>query len=92
MTTYVLRRLIQAIPIIIGISVISFAIVYLSPGTPFDRFRSNRVPPEVIDKFQRQFPGIDALNDLDHWHAFETANPLTFRHMYIFSVRKDAPH
>jgi 2-polyprenyl-3-methyl-5-hydroxy-6-metoxy-1,4-benzoquinol methylase len=59
------------------------------PGLSFLGFE---LPPEVIDKFQRQFPGITALNDLDHWHAFETANPLTFRHMYIFSVRKDAPH
>jgi peptide/nickel transport system permease protein len=58
MTTYVLRRLIQAIPIIIGISVVSFAIVYLSPGTPFDRFRSNRVPPEVIDNLMRVY-GFD---------------------------------
>ena len=49
MATYVLRRLIQAIPILIGISIISFIIVNVAPGTPFDRFRSNRVPPEVIN-------------------------------------------
>ena len=34
MATYVLRRLIQAIPILIGISIISFLIVHLAPGEP----------------------------------------------------------
>jgi peptide/nickel transport system permease protein len=48
MATYVLRRLIQAIPILIGISVISFLIINLAPGDPTDRFRSGRVSPEVI--------------------------------------------
>ena len=32
MARYVVRRLIQAIPIIIGISVIAFVIVYLGAG------------------------------------------------------------
>jgi peptide/nickel transport system permease protein len=48
MATYVLRRLIQAIPILIGISVISFLIINLAPGDPTDRFRSGRVSPETI--------------------------------------------
>ena len=34
MATYVLRRLIQAIPILVGISVVSFLIVNLAPGDP----------------------------------------------------------
>ncbi|MGD0024733.1 MAG: methyltransferase domain-containing protein [Xanthobacteraceae bacterium] len=43
----------------------------------------------IIEKFQKQFPGAAALTDLDNWHAFETDNPQTFWHMYIFTVRKD---
>ena len=35
MATYVLRRLIQAIPILIGISIISFLIVHLAPAIPW---------------------------------------------------------
>jgi peptide/nickel transport system permease protein len=58
MARYILRRLIQAIPIIIGISLISFFIVYLAPGDPFDRFRSNRVSPEVIENLRRIY-GLD---------------------------------
>jgi 2-polyprenyl-3-methyl-5-hydroxy-6-metoxy-1,4-benzoquinol methylase len=43
---------------------------------------------DVLDKFRSQYPAADALTDLDSWHAFETKNPYTFRHMYVFSVRR----
>ena len=58
MLTYVLRRLIQAIPILIGISVISFLIINLAPGDPTDRFRSGRVSPETIQNLIRLY-GLD---------------------------------
>jgi peptide/nickel transport system permease protein len=58
MATYVLRRLIQAIPILIGISVVSFAIINLAPGDPTDRFRSGRVSQETIANLIRLY-GLD---------------------------------
>lgn len=58
MATYVIRRLIQAIPILIGISVISFLIINLAPGDPTDRFRSGRVSPETIQNLIRLY-GLD---------------------------------
>ncbi len=58
MATYVVRRLIQAIPILIGISVIAFVIVNLAPGSPVDRFRSGRVSPAVIENLIRLY-GLD---------------------------------
>jgi SAM-dependent methyltransferase len=45
--------------------------------------------PLTIERFQKQFPGSAALADLDKWHAFETENPQTFWHMYVFKTRKD---
>jgi SAM-dependent methyltransferase len=44
--------------------------------------------PQIVEKFRRQYPGPAALTNLDDWCAFEAANPETFLHMYIFSVRK----
>jgi peptide/nickel transport system permease protein len=58
MATYVLRRLIQAIPILVGISVISFLIINLAPGDPTDRFRSGRVSAETIANLIRLY-GLD---------------------------------
>jgi peptide/nickel transport system permease protein len=58
MTTYVVRRLIQAIPIMLGIAVISFAIVHLAPGSPVDKFRTGRTSPEQIENLIRMY-GLD---------------------------------
>lgn len=58
MATYVLRRLIQAIPILVGISVVSFLIINLAPGDPTDRFRSGRVSAETIANLVRLY-GLD---------------------------------
>lgn len=58
MARYVLRRLIQSFPILIGISIVSFLIVYSAPGDPFDRFASNKVSPAVLDNLRRVY-GLD---------------------------------
>ncbi len=48
MATFIFRRILQAIPILIGIAVVTFFIVRLAPGSPLDRFRGGRVSPEVL--------------------------------------------
>ena len=58
MFQYMARRLIQAIPILIGVSIIVFLIVYAAPGDPTDRFRTPRVPPEQIEALIRSY-GLD---------------------------------
>jgi SAM-dependent methyltransferase/tetratricopeptide (TPR) repeat protein len=45
--------------------------------------------PRMIERFQARFPGDEAMVNLDKWQAFETDNPLTFRRMYVFVVRKN---
>jgi ubiquinone/menaquinone biosynthesis C-methylase UbiE len=52
-------------------------------------FQGFEVNPWVLDKFQTLYPGAAALANLDNWQAFEADNPLTFRNMYVFTVRKD---
>lgn len=58
MATYVIRRVIQAIPILIGISIISFLIVHLAPGSPIDKFRTPRVSEEQLNNLIRMY-GLD---------------------------------
>src|SRR5581483_9796296 len=50
-------------------------------------FLEFEIAPDVAQAFARRFPGAP-LTDLDKWHEFETANPMTFRQMYRFWVRK----
>src|SRR4029453_524058 len=58
MASYIFRRLLQSIPILIGIPIISFMIVHIAPGSPIDRFRSGRVSPETINNLIRLY-GLD---------------------------------
>jgi SAM-dependent methyltransferase len=51
-------------------------------------FLGFELDPETIKKFGEQHPGAQALVNLDDWHSFELANPMTFRNMYVFSIRK----
>jgi peptide/nickel transport system permease protein len=58
MLGYILRRILQAIPIFIGVSLIVFAIIHLAPGSPVDHFRSPRVSPEAIQALIARY-GLD---------------------------------
>src|SRR6516165_1832384 len=59
MGRYLLRRLIIAIPSLIGISVVLFAILALAPGDPFGELvQSPDVPPEVREALRLKF-GLD---------------------------------
>ena len=58
MLTYTLRRLIQSIPIMLGISLLIFAIVQLAPGSPVDRFRTPNIRPEQLENIMRLY-GLD---------------------------------
>ena len=59
MTQYLLRRLIIAIPSILGISVILFGILALAPGDPFEELATNpAIPPEVRQNLRASL-GLD---------------------------------
>ncbi len=59
MGKYLIRRLLIAIPSVIGISVILFAVLALAPGDPFEELASNpNVPAEVAANLRKQF-GLD---------------------------------
>src|SRR5262245_32063731 len=59
MRTYLIRRLLTAIPVLMGISVILFTVLAMAPGDPFEELATNpNVPPEVRMNLRAQF-GLD---------------------------------
>jgi peptide/nickel transport system permease protein len=69
MSRYLLRRLLIAVPSLLGISIVLFAVLALAPGDPFEELASNpNVPPAVAAALRVKF-GLDdpiALRYL-HW-------------------------
>jgi peptide/nickel transport system permease protein len=59
MATYLIRRLLIAIPSLLAISLILFTVLALAPGDPFEELATNpNVPPEVRMALRAKF-GID---------------------------------
>jgi peptide/nickel transport system permease protein len=59
MTRYLLRRLLIAVPSVLGISIVLFVVLALAPGDPFGELATNpNVPPEVGAALRVKF-GLD---------------------------------
>jgi len=62
MLRYILKRLLQAIPLLLGIATITFTMVHLAPGDPMDMYIEERmqrdVDPEVIELLRKKY-GLD---------------------------------
>ena len=59
MGRYLLRRLLIAIPSLLGISIVLYSVLALAPGDPFSELVTNpAVPPEVVASLRAKF-GLD---------------------------------
>ncbi|HUP06149.1 MAG TPA: ABC transporter permease, partial [Caldimonas sp.] len=68
MGTYLLRRLLIAVPSLLGISIVLYTVLALAPGDPFGEMLLNpNVPPEVVQNLRRQF-GLDDPIWLRYFH------------------------
>jgi peptide/nickel transport system permease protein len=69
MSRYLLRRLLIAIPSLLGISIVLYTVLALAPGDPFGELMTNpNVPPEVAAALRAKF-GLDdpVLVRYAHW-------------------------
>jgi peptide/nickel transport system permease protein len=65
---YVLRRLLIAVPSLLGISIVLFTVLALAPGDPFEELATNpNVPPEVRLALRAQL-GLDDPVWQRYWH------------------------
>lgn len=55
---YVIRRLLAAIPIALGVSMVCFALVYLAPGDPIQTLLPPDADAETVDRLKRLY-GLD---------------------------------
>ncbi len=56
MLTFIIRRLLISIPILIGITLVSFFIIHLAPGSPYPGLEMNpKVSPEVRELMKKAY-------------------------------------
>lgn len=58
MLTYILKRVLYAIPIALSVTVVSFILVYLAPGDPLNAIAPADAPAEVIETLRSAY-GLD---------------------------------
>jgi peptide/nickel transport system permease protein len=58
MLVFAARRIIQAIPILLGVSLVVFGLVHIVPGNPIDLLMPPEASPEVIAQMKKAF-GFD---------------------------------
>jgi peptide/nickel transport system permease protein len=87
MATYIIRRIIMAIPLLIGITIISFAIVKMAPGGPTALMMDPNIKPENREKFIEKY----GLNDPIHEQYFKWLGNMAKGDFGTSLVRKGTP-
>ncbi len=58
MTTYIVRRLLHAIPLLLGILTLVFILMHAAPGDPTALFMNPSIAPEVLEQMRQNW-GLD---------------------------------
>jgi peptide/nickel transport system permease protein len=58
MFLYLIRRILYAIPIVLGVSILTFALVFMAPGDPISAIAPADAPEEVVQALKQSY-GLD---------------------------------
>jgi peptide/nickel transport system permease protein len=84
---YIIRRLIQLIPLLFGLSILIFGLIHLSPGDPVYAFLSEQNnDPVVIEQVRRNL-GLDQPLYVQYWRWINNVVRLDFGVAYTFNNR-----
>lgn len=82
MRKYVIRRLIQLIPLLIGITLITFFVMHLAPGDPTSLFTDPNVKPEELARIRVNW-GLDKPVAVQYLMWLKNAAVFNFGYSYI---------
>lgn len=82
MKKYIIRRLIQLIPLLIGISLITFFVMHLAPGDPTSLFTDPNIKPQELARIRANW-GLDKPVAVQYLMWLKNAAVLNFGYSYI---------
>ncbi|MFH2145694.1 MAG: ABC transporter permease [Candidatus Omnitrophota bacterium] len=84
MLNYILKRLLTLIPLILGISIMSFFVIHLAPGKPTDiRFELNqKVSLQTRDRLEKLY-GLDEPIIIQYWKWLKRLGKFDFGRSFI---------
>jgi len=82
MSRYIFRRLLQLIPLLIGITLITFFVMHLAPGDPTALFTDPNIKPEELARIRVNW-GLDKPVGIQYLIWLKNAARLDFGYSYI---------
>jgi peptide/nickel transport system permease protein len=76
-TAYILRRMVQAIPVLIGITLASFLLIHFIPGDPAEIILGAHATPQAVAQLNHQL-GLDQPLVSQYWDFVSGAFTLDF--------------
>ena len=70
LTGYVVRRLLQLVPIVLGVTVLVFFLIHLVPGDPARTILGNHATPQKVALLHREW-GLDKPLPVQYWRFLE---------------------
>ncbi|MET3682705.1 peptide/nickel transport system permease protein [Alkalibacillus flavidus] len=66
MTVYIIRRVLQLIPVLLGVSILVFSLMHLTPGNPAQLMAGENAPPETIEQIEESL-GLNDPLPVQYW-------------------------
>ena len=86
MLRFILRRLLQTIPLLLGITFISFLIMKLAPGDYLSQMRANpQITPETIDRLRHDY-GLDKPALFQYFYWLKNALQGNFGYSFAYKL------
>lgn len=86
MGRYILRRLLQTIPLLLAVTLVSFAVMQLAPGDYLTALQGQpQIRPETIEKLRRDF-GLDQPWYIQYFKWLWNALHLNFGYSFTYKI------
>lgn len=86
MTRYIIRRVLQIIPLLLAVTLLSFAVMQLAPGDYLDTLRGQpTIRPETIEQLRVDF-GLDQPWYIQYWRWLTNALRGNFGYSFTYKI------
>lgn len=85
MFQFIVRRLIQLIPVLLGVTIIVFSLMHLTPGNPALILAGENAPPETVAQIEKRL-GLDEPIPVQFYHFVKDAVMLDFGNSWRTSL------
>ncbi|MCM3738926.1 ABC transporter permease [Oceanobacillus luteolus] len=85
MLKFIIRRLLQLIPVLLGVTIIVFSLMHLTPGNPAHIIAGENAPPETVAQIEKRL-GLDEPIPVQFYHFVKDAVMLDFGNSWRTSL------